>query len=122
LPDSAKPAWRWLVRSLTPMKVLTKADGQIMLLAACRLADYVTLQKFITEHGMTYTYTTAAGLSSPRQRPEVTAMNAAWRGALEALVQLGLTPSARSRVSTVAPVANADDELEQFLAPARKGV
>jgi phage terminase small subunit len=102
------------VRSLTPMRVLTKADGPVLFLTACRLAEYGSLQTFIAEHGVTYLYRTAAGEYS-RQRPEVMAMNAAWRGALDGLVQLGLTPSARSRVS-VTSSPNQADELETYLA------
>jgi P27 family predicted phage terminase small subunit len=122
LPRTARPAWRWLVRSLAPMKVLTRSDGQVLLLAACRLSEYLTLHRFITEHGMTYQHTSVTGEASPRQRPEVPAMNAAWRGAMDALMQLGLTPSARSRVSAVASAGDNENELERFLAPARRGV
>jgi phage terminase small subunit len=42
--------------------------------------------------------------------------DAAWRDAMQALVQLGLTPSARSRVSKVSTSPDTPEgELEDFL-------
>jgi hypothetical protein len=50
-----------------------------------------------------------------RQRPEVTLRDAAWRDAMQALQQLGLTPSSRSRVSKIANPDTPEGELESFL-------
>ena len=116
LPTSARPAWRWLVRLLTSMKIITRVDGPALLLGACRLTDYHELSRDLETHGRTYSTTTTTGSTMLRQRPEVALRDAAWRDAMAALVQLGLTPSARSRVSKVSTSPNTPEgELESFL-------
>jgi len=116
LPAAARPAWRWLVRLLLSMRVITKADGPALLLAACRLTDYLDLSRDVDAHGRTYSTTTTSGSTMYRQRPEVALMSAAWRDAMQALVQLGLTPSARSRVGRVSSHPDTPEgELEAFL-------
>jgi P27 family predicted phage terminase small subunit len=116
LPVSARPAWRWLVRLLTTMKIITKVDGPALLLAACRLTDYHELSRDLEENGRTYSTTTTTGSTMLRQRPEVALRDTAWRDAMQALTQLGLTPSSRSRVSKVARPDTPEGELESFLA------
>jgi P27 family predicted phage terminase small subunit len=116
LPESARSAWRWLLRLLTSMRIITKADGPVLLLAACRLTDYQELSRDLEAHGRTYSTTTPTGSTMVRQRPEVTLRDAAWRDAMQALQQLGLTPSSRSRVSKIANPDTPEGELESFLA------
>jgi P27 family predicted phage terminase small subunit len=115
LPEPARPAWRWLVRLLLSLRIATKADGPILLLAACRLTDYQDLSRDLTTNGRTYTTTTTTGSTMLRQRPEVALRDAAWRDAMAALVQLGLTPSSRSRVSKADNPDTPESELEAFL-------
>jgi P27 family predicted phage terminase small subunit len=93
LPESARHAWRWLVRLLLSMRILTKADGPVLLLAACRLTDYQDLSRDLATNGRTYETVTPTGSTMRRQRPEVALRDSAWRDAMQALVQLGLTPS-----------------------------
>jgi P27 family predicted phage terminase small subunit len=115
LPMPARPAWRWLVRLLTTMQIISKVDGPALLLAACRLTDYQELSRDLAVNGRTYSTTTATGSTMLRQRPEVALRDAAWRDAMAALVQLGLTPSSRSRVSKTANPETPEGELESFL-------
>jgi P27 family predicted phage terminase small subunit len=116
LPEPARSAWRWLVRLLLSMRVATKADGPVLLLAACRLTDYQDLSGDLATNGRTYETVTPTGSTMRRQRPEVALRDAAWRDAMQALVQLGLTPSARSRVSKVSTSPDTPEgELEDFL-------
>jgi P27 family predicted phage terminase small subunit len=115
LPTSARPAWRWLVRLLTSMRIITKADGPVLLLAACRLTDYQALSRDLEVNGRTYSTTTTTGSTMHRQRGEVALRDAAWRDTLQALTQLGLTPSSRSRVGTVANPETPEGELEAYL-------
>ena len=97
------------------LRIATKADGPILLLAACRLTDYQDLSRDLTTNGRTYTTTTTTGSTMLRQRPEVALRDAAWRDAMAALVQLGLTPSSRSRVSKAGNPDTPESELEAFL-------
>jgi P27 family predicted phage terminase small subunit len=79
------------------------------------LTDYLSLRRDVDDHGLTYTTETTSGSTMYRQRPEVALMGAAWRDAMQALVQLGLTPSARSRVGKVSNPDTPEGELEAFL-------
>jgi P27 family predicted phage terminase small subunit len=115
LPEPARPAWRWLVRLLTSMRIITKADGPVLFLAACRLTDYQELSRDVAVNGRTFSTTTESGSVMHRPRPEMALMTAAWRDAMATLVQLGLTPSSRSRVSKVGNPDTPEDELEAFL-------
>ena len=116
LPEPARPAWRWLVRLLTSMRIITKADGPVLLLATCRLTDYLELSRDLATNGRTYETVTPTGSTMRRQRPEVALRDGAWRDAMAALGQLGLTPSARSRVSKVSNSPDTPEgELETFL-------
>jgi len=115
LPEKARPAWRWLVRLLTRMRVITRADGPVLVLAACRFTDYLEYRRDVDTHGATFSTTTTQGSTMIRQRPEVALMTAAWRDAMQALGQLGLTPVMRSRVSIVAATGEPEDEFESFL-------
>jgi P27 family predicted phage terminase small subunit len=105
----------WLVRLLTSMHIITKVDGPVVLLAACRLTDYQELSRDLEVHGRTYSTTTSTGSTMYRQRGEVALRDAAWRDTMAALTQLGLTPSSRSRVGTVANPATPEGELEAYL-------
>src|SRR5262249_48621611 len=85
LPEKARPAWRWLVRLLTGMRVITKTDGPVLVLAACRLTDYLELRHDVDTHGRTFATTTTTSSTMVRQRPEVALMTAAWRDSMQAL-------------------------------------
>jgi P27 family predicted phage terminase small subunit len=121
LSADARPTWRWLVRLLRPMRVLTKSDAAVLLLAAVRLSDYLRLRRLVEAEGTTYATTTARGSSMHRQRPEVALMIAAWRDTTRILVEFGLSPSARSRVAVAAAATTNADDLEDFLAPPARG-
>jgi P27 family predicted phage terminase small subunit len=97
------------------MRIITKADGPVLLLAAYRLTDYQELSRDLEAHGRTYSTTTTTGSTMVRPRPELALRDAAWRDAMAALVQLGLTPSSRSRVSKVSNPDEPGGELEAFL-------
>jgi P27 family predicted phage terminase small subunit len=116
LPQAARPAWRWLVRLLTRMRVITKADGPILLLAACRLADHERLRGIIEREGETFETVTEKGSTMVRTRPEVQLRDVAWRDAVQALSQLGLTPAMRAKVSVTSSPQDQPSELESFLA------
>ena len=80
------------------------------------LTDYQDLSRDLATNGRTYETVTPTGSTMRRQRPEVALRDAAWRDAMQALVQLGLTPSARSRVSKVSTSPDTPEgELESFL-------
>jgi P27 family predicted phage terminase small subunit len=120
LPADARTTWRWLVRLLTPMRVLTKSDAATLMLAATRLEDYLRLRERVAAEGATYTTETVSGSVFHRTRPEVQLAAAAWRDVSRLLGEFGLSPSSRSRVASVAAGDAPHDELEGFLAAPRQ--
>jgi P27 family predicted phage terminase small subunit len=117
LPPCAKPLGDWLTRELASLRTITVSDGPALLLTSVRLRDYLELEKFVAEHGRMVTVTMTNGTERQTLRPEVGLMAAAWRDVLAALQQLGLTPSARSRVSVTRH--EPEDELEAIIGPRR---
>jgi P27 family predicted phage terminase small subunit len=107
-----------LTRELASLRTITVSDGPALLLTSVRLRDYLELEKFVVEHGRMVTVIMTNGTERQMVRPEVGLMAAAWRDVLAALQQLGLTPSARSRVS-VTPSRESEDELEAIIGPRR---
>ena len=121
LPADARVTWRWLLRLLRPMRVVTKSDAATLLLAAVRLQDFLTLRRVVDAEGSTYTTTTVSGSVFHRTRPEVQLAAAAWRDVSRLLGEFGLSPSTRSRVASAMRPAEPQDELEGFLAAPRRG-
>lgn len=113
LSDAVRPIRQRLARILTKLRVGSEADGLAVDLVAMAVAECFHLTRRIERSGMSYRTRTASGSTMYRQRPEVPLAADAWRRALAGLVQLGLTPSSRTRVAAVPPQ---NDELNTFRA------
>lgn len=109
--DRPRDAWKHLAPLLDRMGVLTTADGTALELLCDAYADYRDAREVIRVAGATYTTTTQQGDTMYRPRPEVAMRDTAWAKAAKMLVEFGLTPSARSRVSTV---EEREDDEERF--------
>jgi P27 family predicted phage terminase small subunit len=103
LDARGRAKWRQLVPLLDGMRVLTKGDGDVLALACDAFARYRDARDAVREHGSTYESPTPAGGTIVRPRPEVQMADVAWRQYVQALIQFGLTPAARSRVTAEAP-------------------
>ena len=91
--------WRELAPELDELGILTVADGHALALLCSAYADWRAACEAIETHGMTYERVTAAGSVSIARRPEVAMRADAFRRMTSMLVEFGLTPSSRPRVS-----------------------
>lgn len=99
LTPGARVAWRELVAALRHLRVLTHADRTVLEIASEALAEYRAARHVLDAEGATYSTTTPTGSVMHRPRPEVSMAADAWRRTKGALVELGLTPAARTRVT-----------------------
>lgn len=113
LKGKGRAAWRRLLPLLESMRVMTPADCEALALGCDALGEYVELRDIIRRGGRTYQTTTQSGAIMYRTRPEVALAADAWRKADHILSAFGLTPSARSKVQTVAEIQR--DPFEEFL-------
>lgn len=120
LPADVKVWYRALVRALRGLRVLATTDRFVLELTASALAEHAHHTTVLAAEGSSYTTTTPTGSTMHRARPEVQLAAAAWSRALAGLVQLGMTPSARTRVRAL-PEEHKPDWFEKFLAEKRRG-
>ena len=114
LAADAKSVWRDLAPVLERMKVLTEADREALALLCSALAEYRQARAVLDREGSTYRATTEAGAVLVRPRPELRIAQDAWRRARLMLVEFGLSPAARSKVSALDPAAEPDDAEAYF--------
>jgi P27 family predicted phage terminase small subunit len=145
LSARARTHWRWAVRQLDKMGILTKADRDVVANYCNTFARWRECEEFIRQHGISYPIREQPGqrlqrsLFEPGDAPPLGGGDRPVRcwipypevaearhllTSLRALQQeLGLTPSARSRIHVPTTQLPASDE-EAFFgkpAPARRG-
>lgn len=103
LDDDALREWRRLVDVTMKAEVLTEAERSIVEIAAHAYSTFVRAQREINAKGMTYETTNTTGGLVIKARPEIAIASDAWRRYRSAICELGLTPAARAKVSTVDP-------------------
>lgn len=113
----ASQQWDYLVSVLAPARMLTKGEQGALLVACDAYSQLRHCEQILRERkSLSYVGTTASGDEIYRPYPEVAQRNQARRQYLSALAELGLTPSARSRVKALpAPRASG---IERFLGQA----
>lgn len=95
----AAEIFRQLAIHLTGMKILNVEDVPMLGLLASRLEEVEDLTFAIESSGRTY----ISGKGLLKARPEVAMRNEAMRHAQSLLIEFGLSPAARSRVSASLP-------------------
>lgn len=116
-PDMAGIAlgeWKRLAALAHAAEVLTKAEGSILELAARAYATFIVAERAIERHGLTYETTNQNRDPVFKSRPEVAIASDAWRRYRAAVCELGFTPAARAKVSTVAPSEDEDPATHLF--------
>jgi P27 family predicted phage terminase small subunit len=107
LDRRARVVWRQIVPELSRLGLLTVVDGEA-LAAYCTAASMAyNARKVLKEKGMTFK--TPSGYL--QQRPEVSILNKAMHVIKAFAQEFGLTPSARTRLSTEQP----EDDLDALL-------
>lgn len=119
----SKPAlaeYRTLVATLAPMRILSVVDGVALELAAQALAEYRAAVGVLLRTGQSYECRTSAGSVMRRTRPEQAIAADAWRRAMHALEEFGLTPASRSKVEGLSAALPAASPEELVVAGDRK--
>jgi P27 family predicted phage terminase small subunit len=106
--------WRRLVVIALKAQVLTEAERSILELAAEAYSTWAKARIAIQAHGLTYETTSTAGDLVIKARPEVAIASDAWRRYRAAVCELGFTPAARAKVSTVDPSEEEDPGAAYF--------
>lgn len=114
LNNTAKIAFRDLVKMVGAdgMNVLADADKTALAMLCDQYSIYRQARKDVKSKGLTFE-TVGRNGKQVKARPEVQIMNNAWDRVAKMMVEFGLTPSARSRVSEVE--RQEKDAFEVFL-------
>lgn len=109
LDDEEKKTWRWFAKQLKGLNTLTTVDQAVMTLLCRSWVIGEDAHEKIKEQGMVVN----APSGYPVQNPYLSIMNKAHEQVKSILVEIGATPAARRRVSSVAPKpkANPNDEF-----------
>jgi P27 family predicted phage terminase small subunit len=111
----AHDEWLRLVDMAEKSEVLTKAERSIIELAAMAYSDMRAARKALADHGsQTYETTNQNGDPVFKTMPEVAIAADAWRRYRAAVCELGFTPAARAKVSTVDPNEEESPEGKYF--------
>lgn len=108
LSTKAKAAWKRVSLLLDRMGVLTEADGLALERLCECYAEILDYRDLVNEHGASYSTTSTVGSATLKANPAVAMLADADRRFRSRLIEFGLTPAARARVSRVGD----DDELD----------
>lgn len=100
--------WARLVAIALKAEVLTEAERSILELAAEAYSTWAKARAVIMEKGLSYETTNQNGDVIHKPYPEVAIASDAWRRYRAAVCELGFTPAARAKVSTVDPNEETD--------------
>ncbi|MCP4897600.1 MAG: phage terminase small subunit P27 family [bacterium] len=115
LPEDAKTEWKRVYPELTNQKVLTKVDRQALVAYCLAWAEVKQLTEFLAQHKR-HTVKTS---TTVKAMPEVAMRQAAIQTMLKAAAELGMSPSARSRVQGSGDAG--DDPLAKLIAQRDQG-
>lgn len=104
LPQQAQILWRELVKLLDSMGVLANSDRRALEMLCRAYALYLQAQDEITKHGLlVQSFNAQTGLEMWKRNPAVDIANAAHTNMVRLLIEFGLTPAARGKVSKEGP-------------------
>ena len=100
LSATAKEYWDEIGGLLLQMKLVSYGDSAALMLLVDVLAEWCAVRKIIKKKGRVYQVLSEGGMTY-KPRPEVAMESDLWRRAHRMLVEFGLTPAARSKVSVI---------------------
>jgi P27 family predicted phage terminase small subunit len=115
LSDKAKSAWNVVAPMLAKAKVLSTADAMALELLCEAYSDYLAADKQLKDFGSNYYETkNNSGGVMHRAHPAVAAKRDADRRIKAWLAEFGMTPSARTRISTAVNGEESEDPAEKY--------
>ena len=106
--------WRQLVADAMRAQVLTTVDRGILELAAEAYSTWAAARTAVMANGLTYETANQNGDLDIKARPEVAIQSDARRRYRAAVCELGFTPAARAKVSTIDPTEETDPGAAYF--------
>lgn len=110
--------WRRLAKKLNAMNLESEGDRNALEILCSAYEEWREAREIVIDEGLTYERKTAQGEVMIVARPEVAIAADAMRRVHRLLLEFGLTPSARSRVT--AGEAPTVDPMEEFLNRGRR--
>lgn len=92
--EIASAEWDSITQELEDMRVLTEADRANLTIYCTNFAEWVKLQKHVRENG----YSTMNDKGNVSQTPEAVQVHRYADRCLKILIEIGMTPSSRSRM------------------------
>jgi P27 family predicted phage terminase small subunit len=117
LDSVGKNLWRQLAKTLAGMALESASDRRALELLCSAYEEWRAARRIVVRDGMTYERSTAQGDTIISIRPEVRIAADAMRRLHRMMLEFGLTPSARSRVT--AGEQDAADPMDEFLKAGR---
>ncbi len=106
----AKDEWTRITDMLRGAGIITEVDQKILLMYCNTFSLYREAELDIIKNGMYTTYD-----SGPKTNPAVTILHKTRTDIIRMLIEMGLTPSARSRIIALDEGDNPKESLESFL-------
>ena len=111
LEEDAKQEWNRLGKMLGEMGILTEVDMTAFAGYCQAYARWKEAEEYLSENGATFT----APSGYIQQVPQVSIAQTNLKMMLKFCEQFGLTPSARSRITSCRQTEESTDEMEQLL-------
>ena len=117
LPASARAAWEHIAPLLFSMGVLAEPDRMALERLCQAYATIRHCERVLADYGdLTYESMGREGNVMRRQHPEVAILADADRRFHSYLVEFGLTPASRSKVSAILDLSEEDERIARYFA------
>jgi len=114
LDADSKSEWKRLISEAFKLEVLTKAERAIITLAALAYSTWMRAERELDKNGLTYETEGTEGQRMLKANPAATIAADAWRRYKSAVIEIGLSPAARSKVNTVDASEEDDAQAKYF--------
>ena len=115
LPDEAKTEWRWMVRELAAMGLLTSVDKHALIVYCQTWVRWRTAEDFIQKHGESYPLRGADDkIKCFQPFPQVATARSLVTVLKSYQQEFGLTPASRSRISLPDQNGHVSDTAKRF--------
>ena len=115
LDDAAKAEWNRISSELAGLGLLTSVDRAALAAYCSSWSRWLTAEEHIRKHGLVL----KAPSGYPIQSPYLSIANTALDQLRKFLIEFGLTPASRSKVTARPKASNTDDGWGEFTVPAR---
>lgn len=115
LSKEARAEARRLIAETMTMRTLSRVDRGVIEAAAFAYDTWRRAEKDVAEEGFTISVINSNGYTTKKANPANQVIADAWRRYVQCLIQLGLTPAARTRVAMLDDKLPAQDAAEEYL-------